>query len=184
MSFTASNLLGTNSFYRTKDSARLIDVSSERAELVERVLDGSRALSTETVMFHTAIAERSGLSAVESKVADYLARFGPQTPKALSQLSGLAPASITALIDRLEGKGIVARKPHPEDRRKVLIEIDGAMAGAAPLWDHLVKSVREACEKYTDSELETVIRFLSDATTITNESTGSITQRQSTQRDR
>ncbi|WP_410601407.1 MarR family winged helix-turn-helix transcriptional regulator [Amycolatopsis sp. lyj-90] len=160
-------------------------MSSERAELVERILNGSRALSTETVMFHAAIAERSGLSAVESKVADYLARFGPQTPKALSQLSGLAPASITALIDRLEGKGIVARKPHPEDRRKVLIEIDGAMmAGAAPLWDHLVKSVREACEKYTDSELETVIRFLSDATTITNESTGLITQRQSTQRDR
>ncbi|AUI62488.1 MarR family winged helix-turn-helix transcriptional regulator [Amycolatopsis sp. BJA-103] len=153
-------------------------MSSERAELVERILNGSRALSTETVMFHTAIAERSGLSAVESKVADYLARFGPQTPKALSQLSGLAPASITALIDRLESKGIVARKPHPEDRRKVLIEIDGAMmAGAAPLWDHLVKSVREACEKYTDSELETVIRFLGDATTITNESTGLITQR-------
>ena len=128
-------------------------------------------------MFHTAIAEQSGLSAVESKVTDYLARFGPQTPKALSQLSGLAPASITALIDRLEGKGIVARKPHPEDRRKVLIEIDAAkMASAAPLWDHLVKSVREACENYTDGELETVIRFLADATAITHESTGRLSR--------
>ncbi|WP_037307250.1 MarR family winged helix-turn-helix transcriptional regulator [Amycolatopsis orientalis] len=153
-------------------------MSSERAELVERILNGSRALSTETVMFHTAIAEQSGLSAVENKVTDYLARFGPQTPKALSQLSGLAPASITALIDRLEGKGVVARKPHPEDRRKVLIEIDGArMADVAPLWDHLVKSVREACEKYTDGELETVLRFLADAAAITNESTQRITGR-------
>ncbi|RSM66539.1 MarR family transcriptional regulator [Amycolatopsis sp. WAC 01376] len=152
-------------------------MSSERAELVERVLGGSRALSTETVMFHTAIAEQRGLSAVESKVTDYLARLGPQTPKALSQLSGLAPASITALIDRLEGKGIVARKPHPEDRRKVLIEIDGAaMASAAPLWDHLVKSVRETCENYTDGELEAVVRFLTDAAAITHESTELITQ--------
>ncbi|WP_410576356.1 MarR family winged helix-turn-helix transcriptional regulator [Amycolatopsis sp. lyj-108] len=160
-------------------------MSSERAELVERVLGGSRALSTETVMFHAAIAEQRGLSAVESKVTDYLARLGPQTPKALSQLSGLAPASITALIDRLEGKGIVARKPHPEDRRKVLIEIDGAaMVSAAPLWDHLVKSVREACENYTDGELETVIRFLTDAAAITHDSTKSITGRQSTERDR
>ncbi|WP_410647476.1 MarR family winged helix-turn-helix transcriptional regulator [Amycolatopsis sp. cmx-4-54] len=152
-------------------------MSSERAELIERVLGGSRALSTETVMFHTAIAEQRGLSAVESKVTDYLARFGPQTPKALSRLAGLAPASITALIDRLESKGVVARKPHPEDRRKVLIEIDGAaMASAAPLWDHLVKSVREACEKYSDGELETVIRFLADATTITHDSTGRLSR--------
>ncbi len=128
-------------------------------------------------MFHTAIAEQRGLSAVESKVTDYLARFGPQTPKALSRLAGLAPASITALIDRLESKGVVARKPHPEDRRKVLIEIDGAaMASAAPLWDHLVKSVREACEKYSDGELETVIRFLADATTITHDSTGRLSR--------
>ncbi|WP_340686163.1 MarR family transcriptional regulator [Amycolatopsis coloradensis] len=148
-------------------------MSSERAELIERVLGGARALSTETVMFHTAIAEQRGLSAVESKVTDYLARFGPQTPKALSRLSGLAPASITALIDRLESKRIVTRKPHPEDRRKVLIEIDGAMmASVAPLWDHLVKSVREACENYADGELETVIRFLADATAITRDSTG------------
>ncbi|MFI5558750.1 MarR family winged helix-turn-helix transcriptional regulator [Amycolatopsis japonica] len=152
-------------------------MSSERAELVERILNGSRALSTETVMFHTAIAELSGLSAVESKVTDYLARFGPQTPKALSQLSGLAPASITALIDRLESKGIVARKPHPEDRRKVLIEIDAArMNTVAPLWDHLVKSVREACENYTDGELETVIRFLADAAAITHDSTGRLSR--------
>ncbi|MFE5502463.1 MarR family winged helix-turn-helix transcriptional regulator [Amycolatopsis japonica] len=152
-------------------------MSSERAELVERILNGSRALSTETVMFHTAIAELIGLSAVESKVTDYLARFGPQTPKALSQLSGLAPASITALIDRLEGKGIVTRKPHPEDRRKVLIEIDAArMAAAAPLWDHLVKSVREACENYTDNELKTVIRFLADAAAITHDSTGRLSR--------
>ncbi|MEV6909526.1 MarR family transcriptional regulator [Amycolatopsis sp. NPDC051071] len=153
-------------------------MSSERAELVERILNGSRALSTETVMFHTAIADQSGLSAVESKVSDYLARFGPQTPKELSKLSGLAPASITALIDRLVDKGVVVRKPHPEDRRKVLIEIDGAkMAAAVPLWDHLVKSVREACEKYTDGELETVIRFLADAAEITHESTGRVTRR-------
>lgn len=152
-------------------------MSSERAELIERVLGGARALSTETVMFHTAIAEQRGLSAVESKVTDYLVRFGPQTPKALSHLSGLAPASITALIDRLESKRIVARKPHPEDRRKVLIEIDGAMmASAAPLWDHLVKSVREACENYTDGELETVVRFLADAAAITHDSTGRLSR--------
>ena len=82
-------------------------------------------------MFHTAIAETRGLSPVESKVLDYLARLGPQTPKDLARLSGLAPASVTALIDRLERKGFVGRRPHPDDRRRVLIALDEQAIAAA-----------------------------------------------------
>src|SRR5437763_280100 len=123
ISFIPSKLLETNSFYRTKEWARLDAVSSERAKLVEEVLLRSRELSTETVMFHTAISETRGLSAVDSKVLDYLARFGPQTPKDLARLSGLAPASMPAMIDRQERKGIVTHEPHPDDRRKILISL-------------------------------------------------------------
>ncbi len=147
-------------------------MSSERAKLVEEVLLRSRELSTETVMFHTAIAEQRGLSVVESKVMDYLARLGPQTPKDLARLSGLAPASVTALIDRLEKKGLVARKPHPDDRRRVLIELDmGAVVAAAPMWDHLVRAVHEQLERYTDEQLRTIIDYVGGATAITHEST-------------
>jgi DNA-binding MarR family transcriptional regulator len=151
-------------------------VSSDRAKLIEELLLKSREWSTETVMFHTKIAEQRGLSAVESKVSDYLARLGPLTPKELAGYSGLAPASVTALIDRLESKGLVRRLPHPDDRRKVLIEFDmTAVAGTAPLWDHLVSSVVRLCERYSDEQLETVIDFLAAAAVITHESTEMIT---------
>jgi len=151
-------------------------VSSERAQLVEDVLFKSRELSTETVMFHTAIAETRGLSAVDTKVLDYLARFGPQTPKDLARLSGLAPASVTAMIDRLERKGIVGRRPHPDDRRRVFIELDQqAIASGVHLWDHLVKRMYELCDRYTDDELRTVIGFIEAATTLTHESTANLT---------
>ncbi|MFE0020108.1 MarR family winged helix-turn-helix transcriptional regulator [Amycolatopsis sp. NPDC059021] len=151
-------------------------MSSERAELVEELLARSRELSTETVMFHTAIAELNGLSTVESKISDYLARLGPMTPKELARYSGLAPASVTALVDRLEKKGMVRRKPHPDDRRKVLIEFDMTSAeAAAPLWDHLVTSVRKACDRYTADELRLLIEFVATAAAITHESTGKIT---------
>ena len=33
------------------------------------------------------------------------------------------PTSITSIIDRLEGAGLVVRRPHPEDGRTVLAEI-------------------------------------------------------------
>jgi len=147
-------------------------VSSERAKLVEEVLLRSRELSTETVMFHTAIAELRGLSVVESKVMDYLARLGPQTPKDLARLSGLAPASVTALVDRLEKKGLVLRKPHPDDRRRVLIEMDMAgVAAAAPMRDHLLRSAHGHLERYTDDQLRTIIDFVGAAAAITHEST-------------
>ncbi|MEC3975597.1 MarR family winged helix-turn-helix transcriptional regulator [Amycolatopsis sp. H20-H5] len=151
-------------------------MSSERASLVEEVLLKARELSTETVMFHTAIADQRGLSAVESKVCDYLARLGPLTPKDLTGYSGLAPASVTALVDRLEGKGLVRRLPHPADRRKVLIELDLAtVAAAAPLWDHIVSSTVRLCERYTDEQLATVIEFLGEAAKLTHESAEMIT---------
>ncbi|MFJ1766061.1 MarR family winged helix-turn-helix transcriptional regulator [Amycolatopsis sp. NPDC088138] len=151
-------------------------MSSERAKLVEEVLLGARELSTETVMFHTAIAETRGLSPVESKVLDYLARLGPQMPKELARLSGLAPASVTALIDRLERKGFVSREPHPDDRRKVLIALDpGAIERSMHLWDHLVAKVLELCERYSDDELRTVIGFVAAAAAITHESTVKLT---------
>jgi DNA-binding MarR family transcriptional regulator len=150
-------------------------VSSERAKLIEEVLLKSREWSTETVMFHTAIAELRGLSAVESKVMDYLARLGPLTPKDLARYSGLAPASVTALIDRLERKGAVRRKPHPDDRRKVLIEMDmSGVAEAGHLWDDLIAAVVKLCERYTDEQLRLLIEFIADAAAITHESTAKL----------
>jgi DNA-binding MarR family transcriptional regulator len=152
-------------------------VSSEKAELVQRLLMASRELSTETVMFHTAIGEQDGLSLTESKATDYLARLGPLTPKELARHSGLAPASVTALVDRLERKGVVRRTPHPGDRRKVLVELDEHyVEGRLPLWDYLVASIVEYCEKYSEEQLETIIDFIGEGAAISHRATERITR--------
>lgn len=151
-------------------------MSSRKDEIVGRLLDGARRWSTETVMFHTAIAETAGLSATESKTADYLARLGPLTPKELAKHSGLAPASVTALVDRLERKGVVRRRPHPDDRRKVLVEVDyEGVRASVHLWDFLTSSVVAACENYSEDELGTIVRFIGDAAEITHEATARLT---------
>ncbi|WP_409184208.1 MarR family winged helix-turn-helix transcriptional regulator [Amycolatopsis sp. VS8301801F10] len=153
-------------------------MSSEREDLVAELLLRSRVLSTETVMFHTALAEQNGLSTVESKVTDYLARLGPLTPKELAGYAGLAPASVTALVDRLERKGVVNRMPHPDDRRKVLVRLDPAgVERVAPLWDHIVAAMKSIAAGYSDEQLQTVIGFLEQAAAITHESTVRLTNR-------
>ena len=60
-----------------------------RAELLERLALAGRASSAATVMFHTAVAARQGLSASEEKALDLLERSGPLT--AATDMAGGPP---------------------------------------------------------------------------------------------
>jgi DNA-binding transcriptional ArsR family regulator len=82
-----------------------------RRDLVEGILAAGRESSAATVMLHTAIAERSGLTATDTKTIDTLIRLGPVTAGELAGYTGLATASVTSLIDRLEKKGLVRVRP-------------------------------------------------------------------------
>ncbi|MDQ1137910.1 DNA-binding MarR family transcriptional regulator [Microbacterium sp. SORGH_AS 1204] len=47
------------------------------------------------------------------------------TPIDLARHLGVSTASVTALLDRLERSGHVERRPHPSDRRKVVVSATG-----------------------------------------------------------
>lgn len=67
---------------------------------------------------------------------------------------------------------MVRRRPHPEDRRKVLVEIDReGVQASVHLWDFLISSVVEMCESYSEDELGTILRFVGEAADITHEAT-------------
>ncbi|ARX82801.1 MULTISPECIES: MarR family winged helix-turn-helix transcriptional regulator [Streptomyces] len=133
----------------------------ERADVVARLSAAGRANSAVTVMFHSAVAARQGLNATESKTLDLLIRKGPLTAKDLAAETGLAPASVTGLVDRLEAKGFVRRVKHPTDKRRVLVEFRAEkMAGLTEVFADWGREVEEFCEEFTTAELETVIRFL------------------------
>jgi DNA-binding MarR family transcriptional regulator len=48
---------------------------------------------------------------------------GPQRMADLASALDVTPRSVTALVDGLEGDGLVRRQPHPTDRRATLIEL-------------------------------------------------------------
>jgi DNA-binding MarR family transcriptional regulator len=48
---------------------------------------------------------------------------GPSSPSQLMALLGTDTAGMTKLLDRLDGKGLLHRRRHPDDRRAVLIEL-------------------------------------------------------------
>src|SRR5215813_11735666 len=96
--------------------------NAARRQLLDALFTAGREVSAAAVMFHTALAARQGLSATEEKALDLLDRYGPLTGRQLAERSGLAPASVTSLVDRLEAKGYARRTRNPADGRSVLIE--------------------------------------------------------------
>jgi DNA-binding MarR family transcriptional regulator len=140
-------------------------VQADRRKRIEDLHLAGRELSTVTVLFHTAVAERRGLSTTEEKALDVLLRLGPLTHQELTEHTGLAAASVTNLIDRLERKGFARRGPHPDDKRRVLVTADAEFAfkQMAPLFAGLMAELEDLYAGYSDEELELIAGFVHQA---------------------
>jgi DNA-binding MarR family transcriptional regulator len=154
------------------------DDGSERRQALLRELGlAGRAMSAATVMFHATVAARQGLSMTEEKALDLLERFGPLTAGELAKRAGLAPASVTGLINRLEAKGFARRIANPSDRRSILVEVDAERVYAAmtPLFTDWVRSLEELYAGYSDRELELILHFLTEVARRQQEATARLT---------
>ena len=85
----------------------------------------------------------------------------PLTPSEISERVLVASATMTATLDLLEGRGWVVRRPNPDDRRSVLVEItdDGRVAA-----DQLLPGIRvverQVMSDLSPGELDDLMRIL------------------------
>lgn len=49
----------------------------------------------------------------------------PVTPSVIAERAIISSASATSVLDTLERRGLIVRRAHPDDRRKLLIELTG-----------------------------------------------------------
>src|ERR1700757_1024192 len=97
----------------------------KRGELLRRLWELGRIMSTQTVFLHQAIAQSAGLNATDTKCIDLILR-GPEgdiTAGWLSDRTGLTTGAITHILDRLEKRRFIERVRDASDRRKVLIQV-------------------------------------------------------------
>jgi DNA-binding MarR family transcriptional regulator len=138
-----------------------------RRQVLDELSMAGRAHSTGVVLFHTALAAKQGLGPTETKALDLLERFGPMTAGEFGTRTGLAPASVTGLVDRLEQKGFAKRVKDPGDGRRVLVEYDRAsMARFAPHFSDFMQGMEALYARYSVEELEVVLRFLTEVTKV------------------
>jgi DNA-binding MarR family transcriptional regulator len=151
--------------------------TDRRRELIQALTLAGRESSAATVLFHTAIAERAGLAPSDTKTIDILLRLGPLTAGELADYTGLATASVTSLIDRLEKKGFVRRVRDPKDRRRVIVEpVADRVAESEALFGSIQQAFEELLGCYTEDQLETVLDFMRRAAQRTREVTAALTR--------
>ena len=133
----------------------------DRAAILEVLARVGREHSDATVLFHSTIASLLGLHPTDYKVLGILERSGPMSAGDIARSSGLAMASVTNLVDRLEQKGFVRRMRSSRDRRQVLIEpAVGREAAARQLFASTRRSLARLYAKYSDRELSVIADFL------------------------
>ena len=136
----------------------------KREEIIEAINDRLREMSTETIMFHQAVADVLGLHITDHKCLDLIYRFGAMPAGRLAELTGLTTGAVTGIIDRLEDAGYVRRANDPNDRRRTIVEPTGNKKLERKL-EMIFIPLRERMHKLLSSDSDGELAFLLDATT-------------------
>lgn len=101
---------------------------------------------------------RHGVTGPQRMVMRVLGELGPLTPGELAAVLHLHPASVTRLAKTLEARKLLRRRRHPEDGRKLVLELGPAAARLAkPLRGTVEGAVRDALEGARKSEIRTAL---------------------------
>lgn len=125
------------------------------------VKESLRLVRNQLSVFSRQVGTRLELKDADLDCLDLIDRSGPLSPTALARLTGVHPATLTGILDRLERGSWIARERAENDRSAVQIrsrrdrqgELYGMLAG-------MNRSLDEICADYSDAELAVVADFL------------------------
>ena len=131
-----------------------------RDELIQQFIAAIRASQTATEMLDAAVADYLGIDRSAYRCLDILDQEGPMTAGHLAERARLSPGAMTALLDRLEERGLARRTRDTEDRRRVLVEVAPELRQRAEQLYGTPEEGEDALAAYTDEQLEFLIGFL------------------------
>ena len=142
---------------------------SRRRELLTKLWELGRMMSTQTVFLHQAIAQSAGLNATDTKCIDLILRApgGAVTAGQLSDMTGLTTGAITHILDRLEKRQFIERVRDTQDRRKVFIRVRAeSLKPLMPKYEAIGRAYMSLAEQYGTQDLELICGYLEKSAAI------------------
>ena len=139
---------------------------TKRRELLNKLWDLGRKVSTQTVFLHQAIAQSVGLNATDTKCIDLILRgpSGSVTAGWLSDMTGLTTGAITHILDRLEKRRFVDRVRDTRDHRKVFVRVrPESLEPLAPKYEAIGRAYLSSVERFSDKELQLICEYMEES---------------------
>lgn len=142
----------------------MTDKGTTPAALTREIQSLLRDLIARLHQLNEAVGARVDLRGGDLEILDLVARYGPMSPSEISASTGIHPATLTGVIDRLERAGWLLRAPAPDDRRRIRIQ---ARREKGPelikLYAPMNRSLSEICAALTPDQLMVIRDFLQAA---------------------
>jgi len=90
---------------------------------IDEAVRGLRLLILAGENYRQTAAQTLGLGITETQALSYLAIHGDRGQNQLADDLGITSSAATALVDRLERRGVAERYAHPSDRRRTLVRL-------------------------------------------------------------
>lgn len=138
---------------------------SSREELTNEIAEAMRRFIADTVLLNERIAAALGLNVVDLQTFSVIrSQQEALTPGEVSKRTGLPASTTTRVLDRLESAGFVERRPHPTDRRGVLLAArPEKVAEADAQYSGILAALEKLHEEFTPAELDVISRYLTTA---------------------
>jgi DNA-binding MarR family transcriptional regulator len=145
---------------------------SSRREILEKLWELGRTMSTQTVFLHQALAQGIGLNATDTKCLDLILQGDPGkvTAGQLADSTGLTTGAVTHILDRLEKRKFIERARDTRDRRKIFIKVrPESIAPLVPRYEAIGKAYMALVEQYTDKDLQLIADYLQKTSEISQQ---------------
>lgn len=126
-----------------------------------RIVQGLRRVDTGTYALRIRLSEKLGIGTIDINAMAFVGEVDGLTPKDLGKALNITTGSVTAMVDRLESKGFMVRKPNPTDRRSVLLHLSPEGTEAMQ-WanDHFAAAAGALLQASSEENIVDIAEFL------------------------
>ena len=126
-----------------------------------RIVQGLRRVDTGTYALRIRLSEKLGIGTIDINAMAFVGEVDGLTPKDLGKALNITTGSVTAMVDRLEAKGFMVRKPNPTDRRSVLLHLSPEGTEAMQ-WanDHFAAAAGALLQASSEESIVDIAEFL------------------------